>query len=87
MLRMLNRLCLITLCLTVLCAVASAQTNLTAKAGNAPAACQKFTQPAQEDNHRERSQDGMSAEIGDRRAHGRSRRAADGQRCDDANEE
>ena len=37
MFRMLNRLCLITLCLMVLSAAASAQTNLTAKAGSAPA--------------------------------------------------
>jgi TonB family protein len=37
MFRMFNRLCLITLCLMGLSAAASAQTNLTAKAGSAPA--------------------------------------------------
>lgn len=35
--RMLNRLCLVTLCLIAASAVASAQSGLTAKAGNAPA--------------------------------------------------
>lgn len=55
MLRMLKRLCLITLCLTVLCAVASAQTNLTAKAGNAPAAS-----PAVESD---RSRDGLTGPV------------------------
>jgi TonB family protein len=55
MLRMLKRLCLITLCLMALCAVASAQTNLTAKAANAPAAT-----PAVESD---RSRDGLIGPV------------------------
>ncbi|HEX7772486.1 MAG TPA: TonB family protein [Pyrinomonadaceae bacterium] len=51
---MLKRLCLITLCLTGLCAVAGAQTNL-AKAGNAPAAT-----PAVESD---RSRDGLIGPV------------------------
>ena len=54
MLRMLKRLCLITLCLTGLCAVASAQSNL-AKAGNAPAVT-----PAAESD---RSRDGLIGPV------------------------
>ena len=55
MLRMLKRLCLITLCLMGLCAVASAQSALTAKAGNAPAAA-----PAVESD---RSRDGLIGPV------------------------
>src|SRR5690348_4463785 len=50
MFRMLNRLCLVTLCSIGLSAAASAQSNLTAKAGSAPAA------PAVETD---RSRDGL----------------------------
>ena len=55
MFRMLNRLCLITLCLLGLSAAASAQTNLTAKAGSAPA-----TAPAVESD---RSRDGLIGPV------------------------
>src|SRR4026207_871784 len=55
MLRMSNRFCLITLCLMVLSAAASAQSSLTAKAGNAPAAG-----PAVET---ERSRDGLTGRV------------------------
>ena len=54
MLRMLKRLCLVTLCLMVLCAAASAQSGLTAKAGSAPAA------PAVESD---RSRDGLIGPV------------------------
>ena len=57
------------------------------KAGNISAAREKFAQTPQEDHHRERSEDRMRAEIGDRRAHGCARRAADGQRRPDADDE
>lgn len=53
--RMLNRFCSVTLCLLVLSAVASAQTNLTAKAGNAPA-----VSPAVESD---RSRDGLTGPV------------------------
>ena len=53
--RMLNRLCLVTLCLLVLSAAASAQTNLTAKAANAPA-----VSPAVESD---RSRDGLTGPV------------------------
>ena len=55
MFRMLNRLCLITLCLMGLSAAASAQTNLTAKAGSAPA-----TAPVVETD---RSRDGLIGPV------------------------
>src|SRR5215213_1386609 len=55
MFRMLNRLCLITLCLMGLSAAASAQTNVTAKAGNAPA-----TAPVVESD---RSRDGLIGPV------------------------
>ena len=55
MLRMLNRICLVTLCLMVLSAAASAQSNLTAKAGNAPAGS-----PAVESD---RSRDGLTGPV------------------------
>ena len=55
MFRMFNRLCLITLCLMVLSAAASAQTNLTAKAGSAPA-----TAPVVESD---RSRDGLIGPV------------------------
>lgn len=55
MLRMSNRFCLITLCLMVLSAAASAQSGLTAKAGNAPA-----TGPAVETD---RSRDGLTGPV------------------------
>jgi TonB family protein len=53
--RMLNRFCSVTLCLLVLSAAASAQTNLTAKAGNAPA-----VSPAVESD---RSRDGLTGPV------------------------
>jgi protein TonB len=55
MLRMLKRLCLVTLCLTVLCAAVSAQSGLTAKAGSAPAVA-----PAVESD---RSRDGLIGPV------------------------
>ena len=55
MLRMLKRLCLVTLCLMVLCAAASAQSGLTAKAGSAPAVT-----PAVESD---RSRDGLIGPV------------------------
>ena len=55
MFRMFNRLCLITLCLMGLSAAASAQTNLTAKAGSAPA-----TAPVVETD---RSRDGLIGPV------------------------
>ena len=55
MFRMFNRLCLITLCLMGLSAAASAQTNLTAKAGSAPA-----TAPVVESD---RSRDGLIGPV------------------------
>ena len=55
MFRMFNRSCLITLCLMGLSAAASAQTNLTAKAGSAPA-----TTPAVESD---RSRDGLIGPV------------------------
>ncbi len=55
MFRLLNRLCLITLCLMGLSAAASAQTNLTAKAGSAPA-----TAPVVETD---RSRDGLIGPV------------------------
>jgi periplasmic protein TonB len=55
MFRMFNRLCLVTLCLMGLSAAASAQTNLTAKAGSAPA-----TAPAAESD---RSRDGLIGPV------------------------
>jgi len=55
MFRMFNRLCLITLCLLGLSAAASAQTNLTAKAGSAPA-----NAPAVETD---RSRDGLIGPV------------------------
>lgn len=55
MFRMFNRLCLITLCLMGLSAAASAQTNLTAKAGSAPA-----TTPVVETD---RSRDGLIGPV------------------------
>src|SRR5690242_14424121 len=54
MFRMLNRLCLVTLCSIGLSAAASAQSNLTAKAGSAPAA------PAVETD---RSRDGLIGPV------------------------
>ena len=53
--RMLNRFSLVTLCLLVLSAAASAQTNLTAKAANAPA-----VSPAVESD---RSRDGLTGPV------------------------
>jgi len=53
--RMLNRFCLVTLCLMVLSAAASAQSSLTAKAGSAPA-----VSPAVESD---RSRDGLSGPV------------------------
>ena len=53
--RMSNRFCLITLCLMVLSAAASGQSNLTAKAGSAPA-----TSPAVESD---RSRDGLIGPV------------------------
>ena len=55
MLRMMQRLCLVTLCLSVLCAAASAQSSLTAKAGSAPAVA-----PAVESD---RSRDGLIGPV------------------------
>ncbi|HSE17829.1 MAG TPA: energy transducer TonB [Pyrinomonadaceae bacterium] len=55
MFRMFNRLCLVTLCLMGLSAAASAQTNLTAKAGSAPA-----TAPVAETD---RSRDGLIGPV------------------------
>lgn len=55
MLRMLKRLCLVTLCLSVLGATASAQSGLTAKAGSAPAVT-----PAVESD---RSRDGLIGPV------------------------
>ena len=55
MFRMLNRLCLVTLCLMVLSAAASAQSSLTAKATNAPAVT-----PAVESD---RSRDGLTGPV------------------------
>ena len=55
MFRMSNRLCLITLCLMGLSAAASAQSNLTAKAGSAPA-----TAPVVETD---RSRDGLIGPV------------------------
>lgn len=55
MFRMLNRLCLVTLGLTVLSAAASAQSSLTAKAGSAPA-----TTPVVESD---RSRDGLIGPV------------------------
>ena len=55
MLRMLNRFCLVTLCLMVVSAAASAQSPLTAKAGNAPA-----VSPAVESD---RSRDGLTGPV------------------------
>jgi periplasmic protein TonB len=55
MLRMLNRSCLVTLCLMVASAAASAQSPLTAKAGNAPA-----VSPAVESD---RSRDGLTGPV------------------------
>jgi len=55
MFRMLNRLCLVTLCSIGLSAAASAQSNLTAKAGSAPA-----TAPAVETD---RSRDGLIGPV------------------------
>jgi len=53
--RMLNRFCLVTLCLMVVSAVASAQNPLTAKAGSAPA-----VSPAVESD---RSRDGLTGPV------------------------
>ncbi len=53
--RMLNRFCLVTLCLMVLSAAASAQSSLTAKAGSAPA-----VSPAVESD---RSRDGLIGPV------------------------
>ncbi len=53
--RMLNRFCLVTLCLMVVSAAASAQSPLTAKAGNAPA-----VSPAVESD---RSRDGLTGPV------------------------
>ena len=53
--RMLTRFCLVTLCLMVLSAAASAQSNLTAKAANAPAGS-----PAVESD---RSRDGLTGPV------------------------
>jgi TonB family protein len=55
MFRMFNRLCLVSLCLMGLSAAASAQSNLTAKAGSAPAAA-----PAVESD---RSRDGLIGPV------------------------
>jgi periplasmic protein TonB len=55
MLRMLNRFCLVTFCLMVVSAAASAQSPLTAKAGNAPA-----VSPAVESD---RSRDGLTGPV------------------------
>jgi len=55
MFRMFNRLCLVTLCLMGLSAAASAQSNLTAKAGSGPA-----TAPAVESD---RSRDGLIGPV------------------------
>jgi TonB family protein len=55
MFRMFNRLCLVTLCLLSLSAAASAQSNLTAKAGSAPA-----TGPVVESD---RSRDGLIGPV------------------------
>jgi TonB family protein len=55
MFRMFNRLCLVSLCLMGLSAAASAQSNLTAKAGSAPA-----TAPAVESD---RSRDGLIGPV------------------------
>src|ERR1044072_110516 len=54
MFRMFNRLCLVTLCSIGLSAAASAQSNLTAKAGSAPAT------PAVESD---RSRDGLIGSV------------------------
>src|SRR5262245_14195483 len=53
--RMLNRLCLVSLCLMVLSAAVSAQSQVTAKAGNAPA-----VSPAVESD---RSRDGLTGPV------------------------
>jgi len=55
MFRMFNRLCLVTLCSIGLSAAASAQSNLTAKAGSAPA-----TAPVVETD---RSRDGLTGPV------------------------
>jgi protein TonB len=66
---------LITLCLTVLCAVAGAQTNLTAKAGNAPAAT-----PAVESD---RSRDGLTGPVRRVRTEVAKLLTADGRQTED----
>src|ERR1044072_85388 len=71
MCRMFNRLCLITLCLMGLSAAASAQTNLTAKAGSAPA-----TAPVVETD---RSRDGLIGPVRRVRTEGAKLLTADGQ--------
>jgi TonB family protein len=57
MLRITNRLCGITLCLLVLTSAPSAQTNLTAKAGNTPA--QPVNAPVESD----RTRDGLTGPV------------------------
>ena len=75
MLRMLKRLCLITLCLTVLCAATSAQSSLTAKAGNAPAVT-----PAVESD---RSRDGLIGPVRRVRTEIAKLMTADGRQTED----
>jgi len=75
MLRMLKRLCLITLCLTVLGASASAQSSLTAKAGSAPA-----VNPAAESD---RSRDGLIGPVRRVRTEVAKLLTADGRQAED----
>jgi len=75
MLRMLKRLCLITLCLMVLGASASAQSSLTAKAGSAPAVT-----PAAESD---RSRDGLIGPVRRVRTEVAKLLTADGRQAED----
>ena len=75
MLRMLKRLCLITLCLMVLGASASAQSSLTAKAGSAPA-----VSPTAESD---RSRDGLIGPVRRVRTEVAKLLTADGRQAED----
>src|SRR6185295_7942768 len=75
MFRMFNRLCLVTLCLMGLSAAASAQSNLTAKAGSGPA-----TAPAAESD---RSRDGLIGPVRRVRTEVAKLLTADGRQAED----
>src|SRR5678815_4138530 len=75
MFRMFNRLCLVTLCLMGLSAAASAQSNLTAKAGSAPAVA-----PASESD---RSRDGLIGPVRRVRTEVAKLLTADGRQTED----